>query len=806
MKKRTSRLIITGLLSVSLCGTTVMAAKPGIAYNATTWYQHGSSTPVSESQLKTSIPAGYDVNQSTQASAKKGVYAKLFEEDTVQELNITVDENNWNYLLQHANKEPYVLADSVSLGGDSIDYVGLKTKGNYSLLTAWQSATDRFSFAINVGKYIKKDKGYSDTQNFYGIKKFSLNNVTGDATYLKEYLSYKLFREMGVPAPYCSLVKLCINGKYWGVYSLIENIDSPMYKRATSFEDVDFYKPEKQGGSLVYSNSFDPYLNGSKDFDLKTYDQNGNVLAAYTGLWDHQQTGTTIEDYQDAIASAKTQKELEKAEKKGEKVKAGMKGLMTWMKKLNELNQTSNANTASYEAAAEEILDVDAVLKYFAANTYLASMDSYQSDEAHNFCIGYHDGKVFAVPWDYNYSFGAFDIMSASEYINFNIDKPVVKINMTDRPLLNVLLKNDNFRKRYENYLLDCCKIACAGGTVTGTDLKGNRYTNTYEKYYFKKIIENFKNGELSAVLKQTPVETPFYTYDQYIKSCTPFENVINQRTVAVINQVYDDFTKVGDLGIKMADMGFSSGAWSWPGGGWPGSGSTGTEPWPIPEIKPYENVQPSPSPSIKPSPSPSIQPSVAPSPSVKPSVKPSVAPSPSVKPSVKPSVAPSPSVKPSAKPAGKASVKVDLTSQTEASSNTIGGSINLSTLNGESLDLSKLTVKYYFSAESAGKQNVWIDSAAMQYQRAPWYAALTSDASASVVSVNTTSPLANRCMEVSFSSKEKLEQGATLTISFRLANEDWSTFNQTNDYSYKTPENVVVMYDGKIVAGTAIE
>lgn len=119
---------------------------------------------------------------------------------------------------------------------------------------------------------------------------------------------------------------------------------------------------------------------------------------------------------------------------------------------------------------------------------------------------------------------------------------------------------------------------------------------------------------------------------------------------------------------------------------------------------------------------------------------------------------------------------------------------------------LSKLKVKYYFTADTAGKQNVWIDSAAMQYQRDPWYAALTSDTSASVVSVNTTSPLANRCMEVSFASNEKLEQGSTLTISFRLANEDWSTFDQTNDYSYQKPENVVVTYDGKVVAGAVIE
>ena len=783
MRKRTSRLMVAGLLSVTMLSSTVVSAKPGIAYNASTRYVHGSSIPVNESQLKTTIPAGYNVNQSTQANAKSGAYERLFEEDCVQELNIKVDENNWNYLLQHANKEPYVLADRVSIGGDSVDYVGLKTKGNYTLLTAWQSDTDRFSFAINVGKYIKKDKGYSDTQNFYGLKKFSLNNVTGDATYLKEYLAYKMFRELGVPAPYCALVKLCINGKFWGVYSLIENIDAPMYKRATTFSDVDLYKPEKQGGSLVYSNKFDPYLNGSKEFDLSTYDRQGNVLADYIGLWDNQQTGTTIEDYQDAMASAKTDEELAKAKKTGEKVKKSMKNLLNWMKKLDVLNKESNADTQSYETACEEILDVDAVLKYFAANTYIGMLDGYQADEAHNFAIGYHDGKVFALPWDYNYSFGAFNFSSTSDYINFSIDKPYVKVNASDRPLLNVLLKNKNYRQRFENYLLDCCKIACAGGTITGTDLAGRPYTHTYKPNYYKSIIENFQNGQLGAALRQNSVEQPFYSYDAYIKSCTPFINLLNQRTVAVINQVYDKFDKVGDLGISMSSMGFSQ-AWGWPGGwGWPGSGGNnpqqGTDPWPIPEIKPYGTNQPIPSPS------PSVQPSVKPSPS----------------PSVKPSVQPTPTIKPSAGTM-VSNVEVSLSSQTAEGSNTIGGNITVKTKDANALDLSKIKVKYYFTAETAGNHNVWVDSASLQYQRAPWYAAITSDTSAAVKEVNTSSPMANRCIEVAFTSAEKLEQNATLTISFRLAHENWSAFTQANDYSYGNADHIVVEYDGKVISG----
>lgn len=784
MKKRTKQLMLASLLGVSMIGTTVSAASYGVAYNATTNYQHGSSIPVSESQLKTTVPYGYDVNDATQASAKKGLYERLFEEESVEELNITVDENNWNYLLQHANKEPYVLADRVSIGGDSVDYVGLKTKGNYTLLTAWQSDTDRFSFGINVGKYIKKANGYSDTQNFYGLKKFSLNNVTGDATYLKEYLSYKLFREMGVPAPYCSLVKLCINGQYWGVYSLIENIDSPLYKRSTSFKDVDLYKCDKQGGSLVYSNSFDSYLDGSRDFDLKNYAQQGNVLANYTGLWDNQQSGTTIEDYQEELAKAKTQQEIDKVNSTtGKEVKDNIIETMTWMKKLNQLNQASNANTASYEAAAEEILDVDAVLKYFAANTFLVSLDSYQSDEAHNYCIGMHDGKAFALPWDYNYSFGAFDIYSTSEYINFNIDKPVVRVNIEQRPLLNVLLKNDNFRARYEQYLLDCCKIACTGGTVTGTDLKGETYSRNYAPNYFESIIRNFQEGELGATLRQTPVEKPFYSYDQYMNSCSAFARVIGLRATAVMNQVNDDFTKVSDEGIRMSTFGFThafdfggGGNWGWPGGdwNWPWGGQVTTSP--------------SPSPSKQPSPSPSLSPS--------PSVNPS--PSPSLKPTSTPTTIPTTKVPVS----GDASVKVQLSGQTADGSNTIGGSITLNTTSNEALDLSKLTVKYYYSADSSASQNVWIDSAAMQYNRAPWYAAVTSDTTGTIVSCNTGNATADHYMQIAFSGTDKLEKDSTLTMSFRIANDNWSAINQKNDYSYGDAEHVVVMYDGKVVAG----
>ena len=74
-------------------------------------------------------------------------------------------ENNLNYLLQNAGAEPYVMATSVTLGDTTLGWCGLRTKGNYTLHHSDVSnpGSDRFSFTVNFGKYIKKEQ-YGETQ------------------------------------------------------------------------------------------------------------------------------------------------------------------------------------------------------------------------------------------------------------------------------------------------------------------------------------------------------------------------------------------------------------------------------------------------------------------------------------------------------------------------------------------------------------------------------------------------------------------------------------------------------------------
>ena len=53
-----------------------------------------------------------------------------------------------------------------------------------------------------------------------------------------------------------------------------------------------------------------------------------------------------------------------------------------WMKTLNFLSNASDADTDGYKEELSKICDVDKLIRYFAVNTYLVNLDSYQSEKS----------------------------------------------------------------------------------------------------------------------------------------------------------------------------------------------------------------------------------------------------------------------------------------------------------------------------------------------------------------------------------------------------------------------------------------
>ncbi len=116
---------------------------------------------------------------------------------------------------------------------------------------------------------------------------------------------------------------------------------------------------------------------------------------------------------------------------------------------INVINNTSNAN---FESAIESILDVNSVLKYFAANVVVGGWDDYWS-LSNNFYL-YHNpsiDKFTLIPYDYDNTLGVtfwthIDWENVDPY-NFG------KVLEGPRPLIEKLLSFPRYRNLYSHFL-----------------------------------------------------------------------------------------------------------------------------------------------------------------------------------------------------------------------------------------------------------------------------------------------------------------------------------------------------------------
>ncbi|MDE6005669.1 MAG: CotH kinase family protein, partial [Oscillospiraceae bacterium] len=176
-----------------------------------------------------------DLEAEVESLLNTSAYAEKLSEKNVMEINIISDE--WDYLMKNAISKPWVSCD-IEIDGELFENVGIKTKGNTSLSQIAQTDTERYSLKIKFDKYV-------DGQSYYGLDKLALNNIYSDNTYLKEYISYDLFRFMEVPSSLCKFTKITVNGEYYGFYIAIEDPDDSFIERNYGEDNsIKAYKPE----------------------------------------------------------------------------------------------------------------------------------------------------------------------------------------------------------------------------------------------------------------------------------------------------------------------------------------------------------------------------------------------------------------------------------------------------------------------------------------------------------------------------------------------------------------------------------
>lgn len=211
---------------------------------------------------------------------------KYFNRDKVMEINIEIDDSDLKDMNENAMKEEFKVA-KVTVDGDSYGNVGIRTKGNSSLMSVANSDSDRYSYKINFDKY-------NTSQSMEGLTQLNLNNCYSDPSYMREFITYSICEDMGLATPEFAYAKVSINGEYHGLYLAVEGLKESYLEN--NFGDVtgDLYKSD-EGASLEYNgDASESDSNLIVESDKKTAD-----WSKVTKLLKSLDTGEDIEKYLD---------------------------------------------------------------------------------------------------------------------------------------------------------------------------------------------------------------------------------------------------------------------------------------------------------------------------------------------------------------------------------------------------------------------------------------------------------------------------------------------------------------------------
>ncbi|MDP2310387.1 MAG: CotH kinase family protein [Pseudomonadota bacterium] len=118
----------------------------------------------------------------------------------------------------------YVPATLEFAGFEAVLGVRLKGSSTFDNLDGKPSLKLRFSEFVPEARFL-------------GVERLTLNSMKYDPTMLREAAAYRLYAQMGVPAPRSAYAHLAINGEDYGVYSIVESLDENFLKRVFPGDD-----------------------------------------------------------------------------------------------------------------------------------------------------------------------------------------------------------------------------------------------------------------------------------------------------------------------------------------------------------------------------------------------------------------------------------------------------------------------------------------------------------------------------------------------------------------------------------------
>lgn len=141
----------------------------------------------------------------------------LFNGAVVHDVELRVNESDWETLKQHYLDDTYYPAD-VEIDNVIVRNIGIKSRGSGS-----RSGT-KPGLKIDFNQY-------TSGQDLFGLKSLVLRNNTQDPSNLHERLSMLLYSRLNMPAPREVFARFWVNKEYAGLYTIVEPIDKSFLRR-----------------------------------------------------------------------------------------------------------------------------------------------------------------------------------------------------------------------------------------------------------------------------------------------------------------------------------------------------------------------------------------------------------------------------------------------------------------------------------------------------------------------------------------------------------------------------------------------
>lgn len=368
-------------------------------------------------------------------------FDEVFDDSKVKRMDFIIDENNWQIMLEDMTEtygifgkhsainelitpdnDPVFVPANVFYNDQQWYQVGIRFEGNASLQNSWQQGILKLPFKIDFD-YFEEDYPQIKNQRFFGFERFSLKNNYLDPSFMREKVASDVFRDAGLAVSHTAFYVLYIDHgegpEYFGLYTLVEEVDDTLINTQFISDEGNLYKPEEGSANFV-EGTF-----SEEDFEKKTNEDE--------------------EDWSD---------------------------IMDLFEALHAGNATSDP--ATWRQNLEGIFDVDNFLKYLAVNSIIQNWDTY-GRMSHNYYLynNPENQKLTWIPWDNNQALQEGNMISA-------LDLDFSNISSNDWPLIEKLYSDDVYKSRYDYYLSEVINNAFTTKKIQDTY---ERYVEIIKNY-----------------------------------------------------------------------------------------------------------------------------------------------------------------------------------------------------------------------------------------------------------------------------------------------------------------------------------